>query len=190
MLMSLVQHELAAVEMAKAYQVGEYLLLRMTGTKPNGCYVVDLLRSLLTVEPPTFIAAWYLPPDVMCIPEEVPYEYQEAFRVGAKRDEVTLQHAGGELSVPVEDLSPELEPVVATMATMAARPGGKIPIGRTEAIGYSQAFDFTEAFRDAIGKIPIPRIPDWLATYTVLDIGAQIGGIAGFNRLYVRVLGG
>ncbi|MDQ4097289.1 MAG: hypothetical protein M3144_05400 [Actinomycetota bacterium] len=186
--MSLVQHELAAVEKAKAYQVGEYLLLRLTGVKPNGCYVVDLLRSLLTVEPPTFIAAWYVPPDAMCIPEEIPYEYQEAFRVGIKRDEVTLQHAGGELSVPVEDLSPEVESVV---AAMAARPGpGRIPIGKTEAVGYSQAFDFNEAFRDAIGKIPTPRIPDWLATYTVLDVGAQIGGIAGFNHLYVRVLGG
>jgi hypothetical protein len=188
--MSLVQHELAAVEKAKAYQVGDYLLLRLTGVKPNGCYVVDLLRSLLMVEPPTFIAAWYVPPDVMCIPEEVPYEYQEAFAVGMKRDEVTLQHAGGEMSVPVEDLSPEVESVLATMSTRS-RPGpAKIPIGRTEAIGYSRAFDFTEAFRDAIGKIPTPRIPDWLATYTVLDVGAQIGGIAGFNHLYVRVVGG
>jgi hypothetical protein len=186
--MAPITRELATVEKAKAYQVGEFLLLRLMGEKPNGCHVIDVQRSLLTVEPPTFIATWFVPPDVMCIPEPVTYEYQEAFRVGIRRAEIKLRHAGGEMCVDVEDLSPETEAVLATMGDGVGP--GTSPIGRTEAIGYSKAFDFNEAFRDAIGKIPTPGIPDWLASYTVLDVGAQIGGIAGFNYMYVRVLGG
>jgi len=33
------------------------------------------------------------------------------------------------------------------------------------------------------------EIPDWLASYTVVSIGAEVGGIAGFNHLTVRVSG-
>jgi hypothetical protein len=106
------------------------------------------------------------------------YEHQKAFQVGVARDAVTLHHAGGRMTVDVE----ELEPSAVGHEGMAAL--------HAEAVGYSKAFDFNEAFRDAIGKIPVPPIPDWLATYTVLDIGAEIGGIAGFNRMFVRVRGG
>jgi hypothetical protein len=47
------------------------------------------------------------------------------------------------------------------------------------------------AIKDAIGKLPGrgAGIPDWLSTYSVVEIGAEIGGVAGFNRLYVRVSG-
>ncbi len=186
--MTSMPRKLAAVETASAYQVGEYLLLRLSGEKPNGCHLVDVERSLLDVEPPGFIATWYVPPNIRCVPESVPYEYQEAFQIGVKRDAVTLYHAVGEMSVYVEDLSPDTETAVSALV------GGLIPtfppVGGTEAIGYSKAFDFTEAFRDAIAKIPTMGIPDWLSTYTVLEVGAQIGGIAGFNHLFVRVRGG
>jgi hypothetical protein len=190
--MSSIPRELAAVETAKAYQVGEFLLLRLTGQKPNGCYAVDLERSLLDLEPPGFIATWFIRPNVRCIPEPVAYEYQEAFRIGVKRDAVTLYHAGGRMSVDVEDLSPDTEDRVAAMVRGGLIPTlpGEFPPGGTEAVGYSKAFDFAEAFRDAISKIPTPSIPDWLSTFTVVEVGAEIGGIAGFNHLFVRVRGG
>lgn len=187
--MASMARDLAMVERAKGYQVGEFLLLRITGEKPNGCHVVDLERNLLDVEPPTFLATWYTLPNVRCVPEPVRYEYQEAFRVGVKRDPVTLHHAGGELSVDVEDLSSDTEGLVRGLATSAVPMGDVLPHGG-EAVGYSRSFDFTEAFQDAIGKIPAPSIPDWLATYTVLEVGAEIGGIAGFNHMFVRVRGG
>jgi hypothetical protein len=41
----------------------------------------------------------------------------------------------------------------------------------SEATGYSKAWDFAEAFRDAIGKLPPgtgAKIPDWLYTYEVI----------------------
>ncbi|MGI9023821.1 MAG: hypothetical protein ACR2HV_11445 [Acidimicrobiales bacterium] len=171
--------ELAAVTGAKAYQIGDSLLVRITGQKPDGCHVIALERSLLTVEPPAFIATWHVPPGVRCILIPVDYEYQEVFDVGIMRDTVILHHAGGEMAVEVEELSPGVKGMVL--------PADQ---GFSEAVGYSNAFDFDEAFRHAISQIPIPPIPDWLATFEVLDIGAEIGGIIGVNRLVVRVRGG
>lgn len=183
--------ELAAVEQAKAYQVGEHLLLRLVGEKPNGCHFINVERSLLDVEPPAFIATWYTLPNVRCVPEAVAYEHQQAFQVGVVREDVTLHHAGGELSLDVENLTAADESAVRALADSGPGAWGlDLPTGGGEAIGISRAFDFGEAFRDAITKIPTPSFPDWLATYTVLEVGAQIGGIAGFNHLFVRVQGG
>ncbi len=183
--------DLANVETAKAYQVGDFLLMRIAGEKPDGCHFLDLERSMLDVEPPAFIATWFVPPNIRCIPEPMPYEYQEAFQVGVKRQEVKLHHAQGELSVEVEGIGPEAEDLIASLATGVVSDASLVaPAISDEAIGYSRDFNFTEAFREAIGKIRIPDIPDWLATYTVVEVGAEIGGIAGFNRMFVRVRGG
>ncbi len=185
--------DLASVEAAKAYQVGEFLLLRIAGEKPNGCHFLDLERSLLDVEPPAFIATWFMPPNVRCVLEPMQYEYQEAFRVGVKRDAVKLHHAEGELLLEVEDLSPgadDVDAVACLCRDLVPRPPLGVSSEGSEAVGYSTDFDVTEAFRDAISKIRTPSIPDWLATYTVIEIGAEVGGIAGFNRMFVRVRGG
>jgi hypothetical protein len=58
-------------------------------------------------------------------------------------------------------------------------------------IGYSLDYNFKEAFQAAIGNIPPdPRAEgtaDLLFTYEVVAIGAEIGGFAGFNHMYVSV---
>jgi hypothetical protein len=183
--------ELAVVKTAKAYQVGEFLLVRISGDKPNGCHLLDIDQSPLDVEPPAFIATWFTAPNVRCTPDPVPYEHQEAFRIGGRRESVDLYHADGQTSVAVEDLNPEVEGWMASRvnARESVMPAVPHELG-TEAIGYSKSFDFTEAFQDAISKIPTPNIPDWLARYTVLEIGAEIGGIFPFNHMFVRVRGG
>lgn len=70
---------------------------------------------------------------------------------------------------------------------------GFVPADRpSETIGYSDAWDFAEAFREAIGMFrPGLRanISDWLYTYEVTSIGAEIGGIVGFSRMHVKVRG-
>ena len=170
--------ELAEVTEARAYQIGDVVLVRISGQKPDGCHVVGLERSLLTVEPPAFMATWFVPPNVRCVLEPVVYEYQEAFTIGVMRDTVIVHHAGGEISVPVDDLSPKFQGLL------------PLELGFTEVIGYSDSFDFNEAFRDAVDKIPVIPLPDWLMTYTVLEIGAEVGGILGLNRMTVRVRGG
>jgi hypothetical protein len=57
--------------------------------------------------------------------------------------------------------------------------------------GFSNSFDFAEAMKNAMTQIPDrgAGIPDFLAHYTVKKIGAEVGGIAGLNRLFVDVEG-
>lgn len=61
-----------------------------------------------------------------------------------------------------------------------------------EVTGYSDNLSFDEAFRDAIKNLPTNTYsyPDQLKTYSVVRIGAEFGGIAGFHRLTVTVRGG
>jgi|SRR5215204_6218864 len=171
---------LAHVEEARAFQFDVYMSIYIAGEMPDPCRSVDISRSLLTVEPPEFIARWYQYegpcPDVV-----TPYAYQEVFYVGEKRETVKLRHEGGVMEVPVEDRAEQPILVDQARAIDQAR----------EATGYSDTFDFAEAFRDAISHLPDQGagIPDWLSRYVVVEIGAEIGGIVGYNRMCVRVRG-
>lgn len=57
------------------------------------------------------------------------------------------------------------------------------------ATGYSDKWDLGEAFKDAIANLPKDNnpFPDKLYRYTITEIGAEIGGIAGFNRMKVTI---
>jgi len=61
--------------------------------------------------------------------------------------------------------------------------------GSAEATGYSKAHSFDEAFRSAIQELPEDPNPhpDKLTRVQVVEIGAESGGIAGVNRMFVRV---
>jgi hypothetical protein len=175
---------LANVEEARAYYFAEHLLLTIVGRKPDPCHIVDIEKSLLTVEPPEFEARWYAQPGP-CPDVVTPYAHQEVFFIGGKRETVKLHHADGAFEVEVQDLSQQLDedPALAGLA---------VDHSPSEATGYSEAWDFTEAFRDAVGKLPPgpgANIPDWLFTYEVVSIGAEVGGIAGFDYMYVTVRG-
>lgn len=185
--MSVADTDLAQVDQARAYQISEYLLLRIAGELPTPCHGAFLQRSLLTVEPPAFIAGSFIHPNMRCAQVMTPYEHQDAFRIGVKRDTVVVHHAGGELSVDVEDLTPTDESGLATAVSLLPDQQSERP----EAVGYSRTYDFGEALRDAIGKLPAqcPQIPDWLSTYTVVSVRAEVGGIGGFDHLAVTVRG-
>jgi hypothetical protein len=62
-------------------------------------------------------------------------------------------------------------------------------IGIHTATGYSNTFSFTEAFQDAVDNLPPDEnpYPDKLTTVRVTGVGAQFGGLAGYNRMYVSV---
>jgi|SRR5215208_6445766 hypothetical protein len=181
---------LARVKEARAFHFGEYVSIHIAGELPDPCHVADIERNLLTVEPPEFIARWYVRQGIPCPDVVTPYAYQEVFRVGEKRERVKLHHAEGVLELSVEDRAQQPEEQAPTAADA---PHILVPplLQPSEATGYSRAFDFAEAFRDAISQLPDQGagIPDWLSTYTVVAIGAEIGGIAGFNHMYVRVRG-
>ena len=57
-----------------------------------------------------------------------------------------------------------------------------------EGVGISPSFSFDEAFQAAIRDAePGPGYPDRLLTFTVQEVGARFGGIAGFRHMFVRV---
>jgi hypothetical protein len=182
---------LAAVQVAHAFHSGDYVSMHIAGDLPDPCHVVDIERNLLTIEPPEFIARWYRPQPLGCPRVVTPYAYQEVFHVGEKPETVRLHHAEGVLDIPVEDPAEHPEEQVSSPPVARTTILAPAFLRPSEAIGYSDAFDFAEAFRDAIGQLPDQGagIPDWLSAYEVVSIGAEIGGIAGFNRMYVRVRG-
>ena len=193
--MEIVEQELARVEQADAYQTEDLLIVRLAGKVPTPCHIVSIERALTDVEPPAFVARMRINPLARCMAPEPPgvdFEAVQAFRIGGARSEVVVHHAGGEVTVEVEELS--VHDDVAESSKGRAVVGSPLldPFGEpVEAYGYSRNYDLAEAVHDAIGKIP-PRgvgIPDWLSTYSIVSMGAEIGGIAGFNHLKVTVSG-
>jgi hypothetical protein len=180
--------ELAHVDTASGYRLGDYLVLRITGNKPSPCYVVSIELAPIDIFPPEFNATWARDPCVVCTEVVEPYDVVEAFRIGAELEKVTLNAEGRTFEVPVVTVPPlEPGPVIPTAPLLAE----DIVSPPSEAVGYSDSYDVGEAVRDAIRQLP-PRdhgIPDWLARYTVVEVGAEVGGLAGLNRLFARVRG-
>ena len=58
------------------------------------------------------------------------------------------------------------------------------------ATGYSDTFDFREAFLDALRNLPEDsnEVPDKLTAVQVTSTGALMGGLDGFGRLFVSIL--
>ncbi len=190
--MQISEEELASVQQARAYQIDDVLLVRLAGTKPTACHTVVIERSLLDVEPPAFVARLGMDTRVRCTPDPVPFEVQQAFRVGVVRKEVLVHHRDGQLNVDVDKVP--LPAGAAGGVTAGAMVGASVFDAGTrpaEAVGYSRAYDLAEAIRDAITRLPAQGagIPDWLSSYSVVSIGVEVGGIGGFNHLKVHVAG-
>lgn len=187
--------QLAPVQQANGYRLGDALILVIAGEMSSPCYTPDIEELPMEIHPPQFAANLLMNPLAICPEVETPYQCAEAFRVGGDFEQVTLHTAGGNMEVPIQLLEEQGgadAPAAAAAATTAAATDPRAVLGQpAEAVGYSNNWDFGEAMKDAISKLP-PRganIPDWLSTYHVVDIGAEVGGIAGWNRLSVRVRG-
>lgn len=168
--------ELADVQTAKAFRLGETLVLTIAGDKPTPCHEVDIEELPIRIFPPQYSAVLTVDPLAICTDVVTPYRRTELFRLGGGDVEsITLHTAGGDMDVPVETLG------AADAGAVSPEPG--------EAVGYSRNWDLGEAMQDALAQLPGPEGPDQLATYTVVEIGAQVGGIVGFNHLTVRVRG-
>lgn len=181
--------QLANVDSATGYRIGDNLLLRISGKKPSPCYVVRIEIAPMDIFPPEFNATWAPDPAAICTEVVVQYEVTQTFHLGGDFDKVTLHAEGGPIEVKIDAVPPlEPGPVIPSPPGIAAADAVTPP---QEATGYSDSFDVGEAIRDAIKQLPDRGrgIPDWLSTYTVVETGAEVGGIAGWNRLFVRVRG-
>lgn len=179
---------LAQVSTAKGYQVGQYLVLLIAGEKPSPCHEVDIEVLPIDIFPPQFRAALTTDPLAICAQVITPYERVEAFPFSNLAGKsVAIETEGGTIEVTVEAVETDATAAAAAPGASTADIVGPPAI----AFGYSDDYDFGAALKDAIDKLP-PRgggIPDWLAQYRVLEVGAEIGGIAGFDRLYVKIAG-
>jgi hypothetical protein len=91
---------------------------------------------------------------------------------------LSLAAWAGRLSAGTRDVIP----------AAGANPAQQAPSTR-QAIGYSKNFSFDEAFKDAMQKLPQskPTHPDQMTRIKVEETGAELGGIAGFHHLFVRI---
>lgn len=183
--MELHKSELATVTEARAYQLDDVVVVRVAGTKPSFCHEVSIEHALTDVEPPGFIARQWIHPARRCVLAETEYEEVSAFRVGTSRETVIVHHAGGRIDVEVVAVPVPEGATSARQALVELEP--REP---SEAVGYSTSWDLGEAMQDAIKQLPKhDDIFDWLYQYRVVEVGAEVGGIAGFNRMRVTVRG-
>lgn len=112
--------------------------------------------------------------------EELEFDLSVVEGLPQERMIITLQTPDGVQEVTYEGPHPE------AAAKRALAIHSILPVVER---GYSSAYDLREAINDAVAKLPDMSggTADYLASYHVLKIGAEKGGIAGFDRLYVDV---
>jgi hypothetical protein len=187
-----------------AIHVNQTLILAARGTKATPCHQVRFERSPLDVEPPRFLLRSCLDERVTCVQMTVPYEVVNMFHIGGPRAVILVEDASGSREVPVRIVNdphlaaadPDAQfspwPFPGQALRTSSLFEGRIDAVRAEprnATGYSDAFSFDEAFKDALSNLPPDPhpLPDKLTTVRVTGSGAQLGGLIGFHRLYVSI---
>ena len=196
------------------YVLGQ-LIIWAKGTKPTPCHKARIERWPYRIYPPQYQVVACVDEGVICPQMVVPYATATSFAVpretlDAMGGVAVLHHRDGSEKVPVEVI--KLSGEQAKFAAEEGSGGGMpfpfslakvIETGRSEdiqilsgdkvklhtATGYSNSFSFTEAFQDAIANLPPDNnsYPDKLINVSVVQTGAEFGGIAGLNRMYVTV---
>jgi hypothetical protein len=134
-------------------------------------------ESPLAVWPPEFVLG-RCRSDVVCPEVITPYSTSEYFATGARPDQVIVHDRSGRREVAIEDIPTD------TLFASTEVTEGEFD----EAVGLSGNFSFDEAFRDAMAKLPKRNpSPDEMVTIVIVQIGAWLGGIAGFHHLFVRL---
>lgn len=186
------------VEGAAAFDLGSSRYILVWGTRPSPCWEPDVRPIRM---PNTYEVYLCERTDTVCIQVVGPYVgYLETNANAASS--VTILGPGGSRKVPVVkakiwgDVLAALPPTARTAwvgspAADAAPVAGLAAAAPTpcEGVGTSATFSFEEAFMAAVHNAhpPGPNYPDRLLTFTVQEIGARFGGIAGVRHLFVRV---
>lgn len=165
----------------------------------TACYIdAYFVRSPLAVEPPVFLLRQKHNdnPGIRCTDavHTLPHPVRADFpwsRPARPPEIVVVRDQSGDHHVPVKVARQAAAGGEGALADAAfgivpSPPGASV----RQAFGFSEAYDLGEAIRDAIENLPPgpPGFPDQLFDFKVVYIGAEIGGIAGFNRLKVSVV--
>jgi hypothetical protein len=167
----------------------------------SGCEGATIEPTLLPVEPPSFnvFVQDLRKPGEICddMVRSVPVRSKPRY-FGRALEEVVVRDASGDRPVPVK----QVRGLVAPAALQGGGGGQPDPLfsgltpqsakaaGLRTAVGYSNAYSLGEAIRDAIANLPLgqpPVVADQLNSFQVLEIGAEIGGIAGVDHLRVVI---
>jgi len=176
----------ATVDELRAFQHDGYLLIVAKGTTPTPGYRVHIVQSPIRIFPPQYIVEQC---ELAGVSAQVisPYHVSDVFRLETPVDSVVVHHAGGRTTVAVERPGPEL---ACYEQAVGAQGAGPCAAGADEATGFSAAKSFDEAFAQARANLPVlppPTVADSMEEIKVAEIGALVGGIAGFDHLYVRI---
>ena len=200
---------------AQAFYVLGQLIIRAKGTKPTPCHQARVEHWPYRIYPPEYQVVTCVDEGVICVQQLMSYDRIGIFSVSqetfdAMEGVAVLHHRDGAEKVPVTVI--KLPKEKAALSAEREREGGMpypfsiaklLETGRAEdleifsggdvelhtATGYSDSFSFTEAFQNAIASLPPDQnpYPDKLVKVTVVQTGAEFGGIAGLNRMFVAV---
>jgi hypothetical protein len=186
---------LAQRKLVQAFYHNGTLAIFATGTVPTPCHATSIKRAVVTVEPPQFTLVQCRRAGI-CSEVVTPYTLSQLFAIGTYRPVVAVTHAGGQDDVAVEHIREyhpqgQMSPLGSEVPMPYVFPPSTARNSSADGIatGYSTTFDFGDALREAIAALsPEPHTyADQLSTVTVLEVGAELGGIAGFHHLFVRV---
>ncbi|HYR74673.1 MAG TPA: hypothetical protein VEM96_02415 [Pyrinomonadaceae bacterium] len=197
------------------YVLGQ-LIIWVEGRKPTRCHKARVERWPYRIYPAQYQVVACIDEGVICPQMEMPYTTAASFTISQETLDamgglVVLHHRDGAEKVPVKVIKLSAEQTKSAAAEDTGGGGMPFPFslgkvietGRGEdiqilsgdkvklhtATGYSNSFSFTEALQDAIGNLPpdTDPYPDKLVNVRVVQTGAEFGGIAGLNRMYVTV---
>jgi hypothetical protein len=169
----------------RAFRAGPNVLIVAEGELPSPGYKVDITESRLRIFPQQFDLLRCALPGIF--PEVItPFRYAETVRFPEDRNQITLHHADGADEIDIEECGKELSGYV---RAVGGGPERVCPEDAEEAVGFSAALSFDEAFAKALENLPPSDAPfaDALARVEVLEIGGLFGGFPGFRHLFVRV---
>ena len=173
---------LATVTEINAVYFIDRLIIRAKGNKATPCHKVKIRRSPIDIFPPQYFVDVCATPQI-CIAVITPFDVVDVF-IAPLSESIKVQTASGLQTVPVRVIRHEM-PASVRLA------GESDAVASTvrEAVGYSETFDFREAFQDAVANLPPDPhpFPDKLVTVTVVETGAMFGGIAGVHKMFVRI---
>lgn len=119
---------------------------------------------------------------------------------GGRPEKITLIARSNQIEIDVRPADPWVPSTLTRLANFKrgtngaplVAEGGEVPhpfsdVFNDTATGYSSSFNFEEAFRDAVAKLPPPKSIDELTSVVVTGIGAEFGGIAGIQQMWVSV---
>jgi hypothetical protein len=169
---------LADAESIAASQTADLLTILARVWTPSTAWHPVITRSMLAVEPPTFILSRcrMSPQGAM---KMTLVDIEQTFHIGTPRKSIKVVTEKG-----IRDVEVKAGPT----ALAQPREGSEPNSSARQAIGYSKQFKFDEALQDALRQLDAKYPPSPTYTSTRVDaIGTEHGGFTGVNTMYVVV---